>query len=162
MDEHESESYAYDVLNRFRNPFIRHELISIMLNCVSKWRVRVLPSMLDYLKENTMLPGMLTFSLAAIIRFYDGEIVSPTELRGHWNGKSYPIFDDAPVLAFFHEQWSIHCVDGNIDRLVDAVLANESLWGRDLREVIDMVYLTTQNLISIEKDDIIDSLNHLS
>ena len=61
--------FANDVIERFQNPFIKHYLLSIALNSVSKYQVRVLPSVLEYIKENNKEPKCHVFSLAALIAF---------------------------------------------------------------------------------------------
>ena len=66
----ELKSFADAVIERFRNPFVKHYLTSIVLNSVSKFQVRVLPSILEYNKRYNELPYRLTFSLAALIDFY--------------------------------------------------------------------------------------------
>ena len=63
-------SFAEAVLDRFRNPFIRHYLKSIALNSVSKYKVRVLPSLLEYRRVNGDLPVCLVASMAALIYYY--------------------------------------------------------------------------------------------
>ena len=68
----ETRAFAEDVMERLANPFIKHNLISIALNSVSKYRVRVLPSLLEYRAANHRLPSALTFSLAALLAFYRG------------------------------------------------------------------------------------------
>lgn len=135
MDQDERRKYAEDVMERFKNPFIRHELLSISLNSVSKWKVRVLPSLLDYARTMGKPPPALTFSLAALIRFYDGSVVSERELQGTRNGQPYPIRDDADVLQFFAEQWKAVRAGGSLRQLVDAVLGNVHFWGRSLTEL---------------------------
>ncbi|GAB3822003.1 hypothetical protein GCM10028895_25370 [Pontibacter rugosus] len=50
----ELEQFANDVIERFQNPFIHHELISIALNSISKYKVRVLPSVLEYKKRKKL------------------------------------------------------------------------------------------------------------
>jgi tagaturonate reductase len=134
MDPQERRQYAEAVLERFNNPFIKHELLSISLNSVSKWKVRVLPSLLEYAASGTFPPA-LTYSLAALIRFYDGTPVSETELRGMRNGEPYPIRDDAAVLQFFAEHWKAYHSTGNLRLLVEAILGNERFWERDLKEM---------------------------
>lgn len=121
-------------MERFNNPFIKHELLSISLNSVSKWKVRVLPSLLEYAASGT-LPPALTYSLAALIRFYDGTPVSDTELRGLRKGEPYPIRDDADVLQFFAKHWKAYRSTENLRVLVDAILSNGHFWGRDLTEL---------------------------
>lgn len=146
MDDADRRGYAESVLERFRNPFIKHELISITLNSVSKWKVRVLPSLLDSLAENGALPPLLTFSLASLIRFYDGTPVSETELRGSRNGATYPVRDDAPVLAFFASAWKTFHETNDLAALVTTVLSNKSLWGKDLTSVPGLKDAVTTSL----------------
>ena len=132
MDAVDRRKYAAAVLERFNNPFIKHELLSISLNSVSKWKVRVLPSLLDYVDTFGKLPPSLTFSLAALIRFYDGTPVSERELRGLRQGQPYPIRDDAGILSFFAAQWKQYHATGEVKQLVQAVLSQTQFWGRDL------------------------------
>jgi len=134
MDPDDRRHYAEAVMERFNNPFIKHELLSISLNSVSKWKVRVLPSLLEYAASGT-LPPALTYSLAALIRFYDGTPVSDTELRGLRKGEPYPIRDDADVLQFFAKHWKACHATENLRVLVDAILSNGHFWGRDLTEL---------------------------
>lgn len=70
LPKSELEQFANAVIERFKNPFIRHYLLSIALNSVSKFRVRVLPSLLEYYKRFEKEPACLVFSLAALIMFY--------------------------------------------------------------------------------------------
>lgn len=104
LPKDELESFANAVIERFKNPFIKHYLLSIALNSVSKYKVRVLPSLLEYNKEFGRLPKVLTFGLAALIVFYKG-----TEAN-----------DDADVMEFMK------------NASVDEILANTSLWDEDL------------------------------
>lgn len=154
MDEEDKRGYATAVLERFRNPFVRHELLSITLNSVSKWKVRVLPSLLDNFEANGTLPPMLGFSLAAWIRFYDGVPVTENELRGSRGGVPYPVRDDAPVLAFFAEAWSGFHGSGDLRKLVRSVLANQKLWGRDLTLVEGLPCAVESHLSKILADGV--------
>lgn len=135
MAEEEKRGYAEAVMERFRNPFIRHELLSISLNSVSKWKVRVLPSLLAYQQAHGKLPSLLTYSLAALIRFYDGEPVSDNELRGTRDGAAYPIRDDAPVLSAFAAAWKKYHQAPDAVALVNDLLSRQSLWGSDLTQI---------------------------
>ena len=100
----ELESYAASVLERFGNPYIKHYLSSIALNSVSKFKVRVLPSILEYERRFGKTPVTLVFSLARLIEFY--KVGTP---------------NDAPeVIAYIREH------------SVDEILANSDLWGQDI------------------------------
>ncbi|MBO4415512.1 MAG: tagaturonate reductase [Lachnospiraceae bacterium] len=93
--------FADAVKNRFENPFIRHELLSIALNSVSKWRARCLPSVIEYYNRFKKVPANLAFSLAALIRFYSTDERGEGALIGHRGEGTYLIRDDAAVLDFF-------------------------------------------------------------
>ncbi|MBR5732007.1 MAG: tagaturonate reductase, partial [Lachnospiraceae bacterium] len=96
-------SFAGAVKSRFENPFIRHELLSIALNSVSKWRARCLPSVIEYYKRFGKVPKNLAFSLAALINFYSSDERGEGCLIGHRGEGTYQIKDDAAVLDFFAE-----------------------------------------------------------
>jgi len=66
----EDADFALSVFARFENPFIKHRLQSIALNSISKFRVRCLPTMLEYREKFGRNPEGLCFSLAALIAFY--------------------------------------------------------------------------------------------
>ena len=69
-DTEDNRKFGEAVLERFSNPFIKHMLLSIALNSVSKFRARVLPTILEYRDMFGSCPQGLTFSLAALIAFY--------------------------------------------------------------------------------------------
>lgn len=121
----ELKQFANDVIERFQNPSIRHELLSIALNSISKFKVRVLPSILEYQKRTGSLPENLVFSLAALLRFYKGE----------WEGKEIPLNDSADVLEFFKDAWDNY----ENGTFVKKVLANESFWGEDLSKIDGLI-----------------------
>ena len=104
MDRKETEEYARAVMVRFANPYIRHMCRSIALNSVSKFKVRVLPSILDYKKKYGKTPKALMFSFGKLIEFYK---------------KGTP--NDDPAVIEKMQKGS-----------VKEILADVSLWGQDL------------------------------
>jgi tagaturonate reductase len=93
--------FAEAVITRFNNPYVKHALLSISLNSVSKWRARCMPSFLGYIELKKELPKHLTFSLAALMAFYKGTEIRDKALIGHRDGQEYNIMDDMAVLEFF-------------------------------------------------------------
>lgn len=93
--------FAEAVITRFKNPYVKHALLSISLNSVSKWRARCMPSFLGYIELKKELPKHLTFSLAALMAFYKGTEIRDKALIGHRDGQEYNIMDDMAVLEFF-------------------------------------------------------------
>ena len=152
LDEKEKTEYAEAVLERFRNPFIKHELLSISLNSVSKWKVRVLPSLLDYQRQRGTLPPALAFSLAALIHFYQGVGTSDRELRGTRKGVPYPIRDDLDVLSFFEKRWHAFRKNHDLRALVTIVLAKDEMWGADLTTIPALMGTVTAQLQTILLD----------
>ncbi len=132
LPENEKRDFASAVLERFANPFIKHLLLSISLNSVSKFKVRVLPSVEEYIKRFGKLPQKTLFSLAALISFYGGAVIENGKLKGEVDGKAYDICDNIEVLEFFKDVNSKY--HDNSKALVEAVLKNESFWGKDLSE----------------------------
>lgn len=107
----ELKEYAENVFERFNNPFIRHFCASISLNSVSKFKVRVLPSILEYIKRNGSTPQNLVFSLAKLIEFYKNGTPS----------------DDSEIIDFMK------------NKSVKEILENEKLWDADLSFLTDEV-----------------------
>lgn len=97
-------SYADSVFERFRNPYIKHYCSSIALNSVSKFKVRVLPSILEYVKRTGKMPENLLFSFAKLIEFYKTDMTN----------------DDPEVTEFMKKASP------------EEILGNEKLWGEDL------------------------------
>lgn len=104
LPKDELESYAQSVIERFGNPYIKHYLSSIALNSVSKFKVRVLPSILEYIKRYGKTPETLVFSLAKLIEFYK-------------NGTP----NDAPEIVEFIKTHSVR-----------EILANTDFFGEDI------------------------------
>ncbi len=129
LPEKDLTDFAEAVIDRFRNPFIKHALLAISLNSVSKWKARCMPSFLKYIELRGDLPARLTFSLASLIAFYSGSEIRDGALIGHRNGEEYRICDDRAVLEFFAENSSLPPAE-----LAEKVLSNESFWGEDLAD----------------------------
>ena len=136
----ELESFASAVTGRFRNPYIKHQLLSIALNGMTKFRTRILPQLLAGQKLRGKLPSRLTFALAALIAFY----------RAERNGEAYPVQDDAHWITRFQQLWSQHG-DRQIStrELVTAVLAVKDHWEQDLTQVSGLVEQVTADLDTI-------------
>ncbi len=109
--------FANSVVDRFNNPYIDHELLSITLNSTDKWKVRVMPSLTGYQNKFNQLPPCLTFSLAAYIEFYRRELDINTK-------------DNEEVLQKFRS------ISGcNNAEVAKKILGASELWGCDLTQI---------------------------
>lgn len=150
LDRQDCQAFAAAVQDRFNNPFIRHELLSISLNSTSKWRARNMPSFLEYYQIFGKLPACLSMSFAAYIAFFSQDIQRLDD-RGlvcrRPAGDLYTCSDDRWVLEFYYA----HRED-SVRELVHAVMTNEQMWGRDLTEIPGFEALTVENLQTIRRD----------
>ncbi len=157
----DTRAFADDVMERLANPFIKHNLISIALNSVSKYRVRVLPSLLEYRTAYGRVPPALTFSLAALLAFYRGTEIRDGALAGTRGNGPYVVKDDAPVLGAFAEQWSAFDQHRDADALSRAVLARTDFWGEDLSALPDLVEAVSLHLSRILQGGVRQALSAL-
>ena len=110
-DTEDNRKFGEAVFERFANPFIKHQLLSIALNSVSKFRARVLPTILEYKAKNGQYPKILSFSFAALIAFY----------------KTDEANDSEEVVKFMKSA------------SVADILKREDYWGEDLSDMYDIV-----------------------
>lgn len=143
LDQEELQRFAKAVTDRFDNPFVDHALLSISLNSTSKWRARILPSFLEYVRKKG-LPQCLTMSLAAYIAFYSCNIQSLSE-KGlccrRPKGDLYIVNDDRWILEFYYA----HRED-DVSSLCTAVLSNTDMWGQDLTRIDGLLEKTAADL----------------
>ncbi len=123
-------AFAEAVTGRFKNPYIKHALLSICLNSVSKWRARCMPSLLGYVEKKGELPKHLAFSLAALMALYHGGQLKDGALECIRDGQPYTLRDDEPVLRFFAENSQKPARE-----LAQLFLSNEAFFGQDLTQV---------------------------
>lgn len=137
LSRQELQKFSDDVIERFQNPFIRHELMSIALNSISKFQVRVLPSLLEYVRRTGKLPENLVHSLAALIVFYKGE----------WKGERIALNDTPAVLDFFKSAWS----QNDLSAVVQNVLSNTDLWKTDLTKIDELANAVEKEVVEISE-----------
>ena len=112
--------FADSVLERFQNPFIRHELMSIALNSTAKFRARLVPTLCDHIKIKGKAPRRLLFALAAFILFHKGK-------RG---GQTIALNDDPGLLEKWRAAWGKYGADTGA--LVKEILSWAGVWGTDI------------------------------
>ncbi|MFS0637652.1 tagaturonate reductase [Mesobacillus foraminis] len=138
----ELNTFAIDVLDRFKNPYIKHYLMSISLNSISKFRTRDLPTLLEYVNRRKAVPKRMTFSLSALIYFY----------KGNRNGEKIELQDDQENLQFFSNLWEKYNREEiAIKELARTTLAEESLWGLDLTSIPQLEQTVTAYLEDMEQ-----------
>ena len=150
-EEEDLKQFAKDVMDRFRNPFIKHLLSSIALNSTSKYKTRVLPSLLTYHQITGKVPQRLALGLAALICFYKGE----------FEGQPTPINDVKEATTFFEDEWKTWKDKKDTVVLVAAVLKHEPFWGQDLTGITGLADVVTNQVDRILAGDLAEIMKEL-
>ena len=134
----ELEKFATDVLERFDNPYVDHQVTSIMLNSFPKFQTRDLPGLKTYLQRKGELPKGLVFGLAAIIMYYKGgKRADGTEIVPN---------DDPKIMSLLNGLWAT----GNTQMVTVGVLGAEFIWQEDLNKIPGLADLVRQYLDLIQ------------
>lgn len=137
LPEQELKQFADDVWERFNNPFVDHQVTSIMLNAFSKFKTRDLPGLKSYLERKQTLPQGVVLGLAAIITYYkggtraDGSVIAPN--------------DTAEIVELLKNLWTTGCTR----KVAEGVLGASFLWEEDLNQIAGLTDSVTAFLDSI-------------
>lgn len=123
----EARAFALSVLERFCNPFVKHQLLSISLNSFSKWRARLLNTFRDNMARGAF-PRRIAFSFAALLAFYVGDMRSDG-YYGSASGEEYRILDDARVLEAVSDASKLPPA-----AYAHAIMTRPDFWGEDLTQ----------------------------
>ena len=133
-------AFADSVKDRFLNPFLNHQLVSISLNSISKWRARVLPSFKDYYEEYGEIPPCLTIGFSYLMALYasiekqgDGYFVQVPN-------RTIELKDDLPYLEYFAGGGS-----------VIEFMSNKEIWGEDLTAYVGFAEAVFGNVEKIKR-----------
>lgn len=144
MDE--LRQFAADVLERFDNPYVDHQVTSIMLNSFPKFCARDLPGVKTYLERKGELPQGLVFGLAAIITYYKG--------GKREDGTEIVPNDAQDIMDLLKNLWTT----GDTQKVTDGVLAAESIWGEDLHSVKGLAELVKKDLDLIQEKGMLEAV----
>jgi tagaturonate reductase len=149
LKNEDAEEYAKTILQRFRNPHLKHKLESISMNSVSKFVNRDLPTVKTYIEDNNALPKNMVIGFAGLLRFYQIEEKEDKYVGHNFKGEEYPVFDVANVLEFMCNINKEYLVKN--EEYVNALLKSEVLWGEDLTLVQGLTVAVSEALEDLEK-----------
>ncbi len=151
----EKQAYAEQVLERFKNPYIDHQWLSITLQYSSKMKMRNIPLLLQYYALHQKVPAYMTAGFAAYLLFMKAVRKDGSRFFGIQDGMEYEIRDDA--AAFYSERWAT----GTPDQVVDAALAHTDFWGTDLTELPGFSDAVKASLAAFLEEGVYRSLTKL-
>ncbi|WIV20718.1 tagaturonate reductase [Paenibacillus polygoni] len=146
LPEEEMQSYVKEVWDRFLNPYINHKLTDIMLGSISKFKVRLLPTLLESINKNGVLPERIVTSFSALLRLYRAEHTDKGYVSSTFSGQIVILRDEEQLLASLAQYWSQYS-GANMNEVVSYILADEQIWGQNL------------DLISGLRDQVAEHLN---
>lgn len=139
LPKSELEQFGNDVMDRFRNPYVKHFVTSIMLNSFPKFKARDLSGLKIYLERKGELPAALVLGLAGIIYYYKGgkrgvDLIVPN--------------DDQAIIDLLTNLWR----SDSIETVVEGVLSAEFIWGENLNLISGLALKLTYYLTSIKEN----------
>jgi len=121
-----AETFGRQVLDRFRNPFIEHKLLSITVQYTAKMRMRNVPLLLMHYERFGVAPERFCLGFAGYLLFMKAVSEEEGRFFGKSGGEAYPIQDAA---APWFAAWWQRGAD------VGEVLGEVELWGTDLNQL---------------------------
>jgi tagaturonate reductase len=143
LDVPGAEGFAREVLGRFANPYLQHQLWDITLQGTTKFRVRVVPSILDHVRSTGRVPRGLALGFAGFLAFQQGALQDARRRAG----------DSVPADAAgesIQARWrNVGKEPAAIAALVRATCSDAELWGTDLAAIPGFVDVVTEDLTTI-------------
>ena len=126
-------------MERFRNPFVKHFVTSIMLNSFPKFKTRDLPGLKTYLERKGELPKGIVLGLAAICTYYKGGKRGDVDIVPN---------DDPKIMDLLKDLWAT----GDVRKVAEGVLADDFIWGENLNAIPGLTDLLEADLALIQAE----------
>jgi tagaturonate reductase len=146
--------FAANVIDRFSNPNIAHQWISITLNYTSKLKMRAVQVLQRYYELYNSVPEKLAIGFAAWLIFMKAVKKEGEQYFGEFNGQSYPIKDE--MAGYFYKHWkNLAPAD-----LVKTVLSDATLWDTNLAAIPDFTEKVTAAVEEILKTGMVATIQN--
>lgn len=149
LPKEELVQFGKDVLERFNNPFVDHQVTSIMLNSFPKYQTRDLPGLKVYLERKGELPKGLVLGLAAIITYYKGGVRE--------DGAEIVPNDAQEIMDMLRDLWAT----GSTRKVAEGVLAAEYIWGENLNNIPGLTDAVEGYLNDIQAKDMLETVKSI-
>ena len=147
--EKEATDFSAKVIDRFSNPTIEHQWISITLNYTSKLKMRVVQVLHRYTELYSAVPEKISIGFAAWLLFMKAVKKEGNVYFGELNGQPYPIKDE--MAEYFFTHWK----NLSTENLVKTVLSDLALWDADLTKIPGFENSVTDNLVQIMQEGVL-------
>ncbi|NIK71642.1 tagaturonate reductase [Paenibacillus sp. BK720] len=153
LPEAEMKAYAEQVIERFANPYVRHKLIDIAMNSLSKFKVRLLPTLMAYHERTGDLPPLIVKAFASLLKLYRVKESEEGVYAGsRLDGRRLLIRDDAAMLAELASLWNrVDNGELSLKELLETVLGRDAWWGTDLNGLAGLADRLTSEFAQLEE-----------
>lgn len=145
LPQEELEKFGKAVIERFRNPYVKHFVTSIMLNSFPKFKARDLPGLKTYLARKGELPSALVLGLAGIITYYKGGKRGEDQITPN---------DDAAIIDLLTQLWS----SSSVEKVAKGVLGAEFIWDENLNNIPGLTDKLIGYLDSVQKNGMLNTV----
>jgi tagaturonate reductase len=142
VGENEIREFGLKVLDRFCNPWLQHQWLSITMQYSSKLTTRVIPVLNTYYELYKKPPELIAMGFAAYLLFMRPVKREEEKYFGILNNQYYLIQDDS--AHYFYGLWD----ERSVDTIVSKVLSNTKLWNEDLTRLEGFTATVTKKLKS--------------
>ncbi|GAB4032058.1 tagaturonate reductase [Spirosoma gilvum] len=153
VDEKAAQRFGFQVLDRFRNPFIEHRWLAITMQYSAKMQMRNIPTLLHYYKQLGVTPRYITLGFAAYLRFMQATTQEDEVWYGEREGVKYPIYD--AQAGYFADLWARL----SPQELTTTVLQNTALWGHDLSQLPGFADSVSHYLVQMVQNGVLSTVS---
>ena len=157
-DPEEHQRFAEATLERFLNPYLKHNLLDIGLNSVFKFKSRLLQTLLDYEEKYHKLPKSIVFALASFLQLYRPRRIEGDYLIGSRSGEVFKVRDQQENIQFLNAIWQKNAAESE---KLKVILSAQNIWGTNLNEIQGLTPLVCQYGEWIKKQGVKDALEQL-
>jgi tagaturonate reductase len=149
------EDFANRVFERFCNPFIEHQWLSITVQCVSKMKMRNMPLLLRHYELFDTVPVHMSMGFAGLLLYMKAIKKSEGKYFGERNGQLYEINDDS--AEYFFQTWQ----NNSSDKVAEIVMQNEELWETDLTKLPGLLHAVQEHLIEFISEGVLSTISRI-
>ena len=155
IDAKVKEDFANRVFERFCNPFIDHQWISITVQYTSKMKMRNIPLLLRHYELNDTPPVHMATGFAGFLLFMKATKKEGNKYFGERNGIPYEIQDDS--AEYFYNAWK----NNEPDKLAEKVIQDEELWNADLGKLPGFLQTVQEQLQDLVTNGVLQTISQL-
>ncbi len=156
IDAKVKEDFANKVFERFCNPFINHQWISITVQYTSKMKMRNVPLLQHHYELFGSPPMYMATGFAGFLLFMKANKKEESKYFGERNGVEYEIKDDS--AEYFYHAWK----GKSSGDLAKEVMQDKELWGTDLTLLPGLLSSVQEQLEEMMNNGVLETISKLA